>query len=65
MQENRRVRLIRKRDRTAHESPAKPPTPESKERGIKTVVSRWVSEHRLRSEEFRRTFTNILGVTAS
>jgi hypothetical protein len=65
MQQNRRVRLISKRNRRADESPAKPPTPESKEREIKTVVSRWVSEHRLRSEELRRTFTTILGVTAS
>lgn len=65
MQENRRVRLISKRDRTADESRSKPPTPESREREIKTVVSRWVSEHRLRSEELRRTFTTILGVTAS
>jgi hypothetical protein len=59
MQENRRVRLISKRDRTADESPAKPLSPESKEREIKTVVSRWVSEHRLHSQEFRRTFKTI------
>jgi hypothetical protein len=59
MQENRRVRLISKRDRTANKSPTKPLTPESKEREIKTVVSRWVFEHRLRSEEFRRTLTTI------
>lgn len=65
MQENRRVRLISKRDRTAEQSPAKPATAESKNREIKAVVSGWVSEHRLRTEEFRRTFTTILGVTAS
>jgi hypothetical protein len=65
MQENRRVRLISKRDRTAKQSPAKPATAESQERAIKAVVSGWVSEHRLRTEEFRRTFTTILGVTAS
>jgi hypothetical protein len=65
MQENRRVRLIRKRDRPHDESPAKPSGPESREREIKTIVSRWVSEHRLRSEEVRRTFTTIFGVTAS
>jgi hypothetical protein len=65
MQENRRVRLIRKRDRPHDESPAKPSGPESKEREIKTIVSRWVSEHRLRSEEVRRTLTTIFGVTAS
>ena len=65
MPENRRVRLISKRDRTAEQSPAKPVTAESKERAIKAVVSGWVSEHRLRTEEFQRTFTTILGVTAS
>jgi hypothetical protein len=65
MQKNRKVRLISKRDRTPDESPAKPATPESKEREMKTVISRWVSEHRLRSEEVRRTFTTIFGVTAS
>ena len=69
MQENRRVRLISKRDRTAEQSPAKPPakpaTAESKERAIKSVISGWVSEHRLRTEDLRRSFTTIFGVTAS
>jgi len=61
MPESRRIKLISKRDRTAGEStPAKPAAPVSIEREIKTVVSRWVSEHRLRSEEFRRTFTAML-----
>jgi hypothetical protein len=65
MKENRRVRLISKRERTAEQSPAKPVTPESKERAIKTVVSGWVSEHRLRTEELRCTFAAILDATAS
>ena len=65
MPENRRVRLISKRDRTAKQSPAKPATAESKERVITAVVSGWVSEHRLRADEFQRTFTTIFGVTAS
>jgi hypothetical protein len=65
MQGNRRLRLICKRDRTVEQSAAKPATAESKERAIKAVVSGWMSEHRLRAEEFRRTFTTILGVTAS
>ena len=64
MQEKRRVRLIRKCDRTRDDSPAKPPRPESKERDIKTVVSRWVLEHRQRSEELRRTLTTVFGVTS-
>ena len=33
-----------------------PPRPEPSEREIKMVVSRWVRDHRQRSEEFRRTF---------
>ncbi len=69
MPENRRVRLISKRDRTAEQSSAKPPakpsSTESKERAIKAVISGWVSEHRLRAEELRRSFTTIFGVTAS
>ena len=65
MPENRRLRLISKRDRTAEQSPTKPVTAESKERAIKAVVSGWVSEHRLRTEELRCTFNTLLGVTAS
>ena len=65
MQGNRRVRLISKRDRTAEQSPAKPATAESKDRAIKAVVSGWVSEHRLRTKEFGRTFGTIFGATAS
>ena len=64
MQEKRKVRLIRKRDGTCDKSYAKPPTPESRERDIKTVVSRWVSEHRMRSEEVRRSFATVFGVTS-
>ena len=65
MQEKRRIRLISKRDRTAEQSPAKPVTAESKERAIKAVVSGWVSEHRLRTEELRCTLTTILGAATS
>ena len=59
MQNNRRVRLISKRDRTTDESTTKPPTPKSREREMKTIISGWVSEYRLRSEKFRRSFTTI------
>ena len=59
MRENRQVRLIRKREQTGNESSkdaAPLVRPEPSEREIRTVVSRWVRDHRQRSEDFRRTF---------
>ena len=63
MRENRKVRLIRKRDRETnteasavnHSSPRAP-----SEREIKSVVSRWVRDHRRQTEEFRRNFAALL-----
>ena len=59
MRENRKVRLVRKRElQTGNEgSKGTAPLvrPEPSEREIRTVVSRWVRDHRQRSEEFRRT----------
>ena len=63
MREDRRVRLIRKSKPHAdnESSPKEPPTPaEPSERELKNVVSRWVREHRQRSEEFQRTFAAML-----
>jgi hypothetical protein len=64
MPEDRRVRLIRKTQPEAKNessTEAKPLTrPQPSEREIKTVVSRWVSEHRQKSEEFRLTFAALL-----
>jgi hypothetical protein len=62
MRENRPVRLIRKRE--SQENPslsgeAQPKTRTNPEREMKSVVSRWVREHRQRSEEFRRTFATL------
>ena len=63
MREGRRVRLIRKSqpqaepEKSATEAPKRK---EASEREIKTTVSRWVSEHRQRSEEFRLTFLAML-----
>jgi len=63
MRENRPIRLIRKRESQAAaglpaeiQPKARPANPE---REIKSVVSRWVREHRQRSEEFRRTFASL------
>jgi hypothetical protein len=62
MLKNRPVRII-KRDQRGQQAPAAA-APEIKaapvERDIKTVVSGWVSEHRRRSEEFRRNYTDLL-----
>lgn len=64
MRENRRVRLVRKsKPQADNESSAEaaPLTPaEPSERELKNVVSRWVREHRRRSEEFQRTFAALL-----
>jgi hypothetical protein len=63
MRENRPIRLIRKRQSetigTSSEENAVPPHSEPSEREIKMVVSRWVSDHRERSEEFRSTFATL------
>ena len=60
MRETRPVRLIRKsKPQAENESSPQTAAPiqtEPAEREIKTVVSRWVREHRQRSEEFRLTF---------
>ena len=60
MREARRVRLIRKsKPQAENESSTQAASPirsEPSEREIKTAVSRWVREHRQRSEEFRLTF---------
>ena len=64
MLEKRRVRIIRKsQQQTEDESSAARVLPERSqpsEREIKTVVSRWVHEHRQRSEEFRLTVAALL-----
>jgi hypothetical protein len=62
MRENRPIRLIKKRESQANAEllPDAPKTRSvSTEREIKSVVSRWVKDHRQRSEEFRRTFASL------
>jgi hypothetical protein len=59
MQRIQKVRLISKRARTTDESLPKPTTPVSKEKDIKRIVSGWVSEHRLRSQQLQRTFATL------
>jgi hypothetical protein len=66
MRENRPVRLIRKRQpesgNGSSDNAVQVPRSEPSEREIKTVVSRWVRDHRQRSEEFRRTFASLFQV---
>jgi hypothetical protein len=61
---DRRVRLIRKsKPQSENEGSTEATPPERSqpsEREIKTVVSRWVREHRQRSEEFRLTFAALM-----
>ena len=64
MREERRVRLVRKRepgtDAASTAEAERPGRREPSEREIKTVVTRWVRDHRQRSEEFRKTFAALL-----
>lgn len=63
MRENRPIRLIRKRAPQADAGPSSEAQPKTRtanpEREIKSAVTRWVREHRQRSEEFRRTFASL------
>lgn len=61
MLKNRPVRIIKRDQRgpaPAATVPAPPPAPV--ERDVKTVVSGWVSEHRRRTDEFRRNYADLL-----
>ena len=65
MPKNRPVRII-KREQRGQQAPATAPAAAAAapsapaERDIKTVVSGWVSEHRRRTDEFRRNYTDLL-----
>jgi len=62
MRANRPIRLIRKPKAEANTElfgGATVTRPQPSEREIKTAVSRWVRDHRQRSEEFRRTFATL------
>ena len=59
----RQVRVIKRDQRSCADSRAGAEVAggtKSSEREMKTVVSGWVSEHRQRSEEFRRAFAGLL-----
>ena len=61
----RRVRVIKRDQRSCADSHAGAEVvtagdTKSSEHEMKTVVSGWVSEHRQRSEDFRRAFAGLL-----
>lgn len=60
MLKNRPVRIIKReqRGRAVEAAPEARPVPA--ERDVKTVVSGWVNEHRRRTDEFRRNYTDLL-----
>ena len=64
MLKNRPVRIIKREQRgqqAPEAAPAAAAAPSAPaERDIKTVVSGWVSEHRRRTDEFRRNYTDLL-----
>ncbi len=63
MPSNRPIRLLRKRGQPTNSEPAVSGSTlkksEPSEREMRTVVSRWVLDHKTRSEEFRRTFARL------
>lgn len=63
MQQNRTVRIIKRGQKANDETVAKAAvavSAEPSERELKSVVSGWIKEHRQRSEEYRRAFTDLL-----
>ena len=64
MQQNRAIRII-KQGKTAQvetitQAVSEVSAVEPSERELKSVVSGWVREHRQRSEEYRRSFADLL-----
>jgi hypothetical protein len=62
-QQNRAVRIIKRGQTATAESVTEAvveASAEPSEREMKTVVSGWVREHRQRSEEYRRSFAELL-----
>ena len=63
MQQNRAIRIIKRGQKAKVESVtqvAAVQSAEPTERELKSVVSGWVREHRQRSEEYRRSFADLL-----
>jgi hypothetical protein len=63
MKQNRAIRIIKRGQRAGVEKVAevaKATSAEPSERELKSVVSGWVREHRQRSEEYRRSFADLL-----
>jgi len=64
MQQNRAIRIIKQAQKVQVESSTKAVSEgdavETSERELKSVVSGWVREHRQRSEEYRRSFADLL-----
>ena len=63
MQQNRAIRIIKRGQRANEETAAQAAvavSAEPSERELKSVVSGWVREHRQRSEEYRRSFADLL-----
>ena len=63
MQQNRAIRIIKRGQKANQESvapAASASATEPSERELKSVVSGWVREHRQRSEEYRRSFADLL-----
>jgi hypothetical protein len=63
MKQNRTIRIVKQGQKANVENVAKTASElhtEPSERELKSVISGWVSEHRQRSEEYRRAFSDLL-----
>lgn len=63
MKQNRVVRIVKRGQKANTETVAQAAVAvnaEPSERELKSVVSGWIHEHRQRSEEYRRTFADLL-----
>ncbi len=63
MKQNRAVRIIKRGQKANVETVAQAAgaaSAEPSERELKSVVSGWINEHRQRSEEYRRAFSDLL-----
>ena len=60
MPDKRPIRLVSKRKLQESTGSPKAARPEPTEREMSTVISRWVSDHRQKAEEYRRASAALL-----
>lgn len=64
MRQLKQIRVVKPEEKRRAQKQQQQPSatnPRHDARDVKDVVSGWVSEHRRRSEEFRRNYSTLLG----